>query len=412
MKVILVGINLEHNSLFEEGMQECIRLCEACGMEVMDTVYQQARTLDKHTAVRSGKIEEIRQKVEVNEANAVVFYNNLTVGMVSRLGKALQCEVIDRTTLILDIFSLRAQTREAKLQIQLARLQYLLPRTVADEVDQEHATGGAFRNRGSGESRSALQKRKITHHIHEIKEELKQVEEHRDSQKKQQLKSGLGKVALVGYTNAGKSSLMNTLLEMNHKEDKLVLQKDQLFATLDTSVRKITYKGKAFLLYDTVGFVSDLPHELIEAFKSTLDAARDADLLVIVNDISDEHHESQLQITQDTLKEIHADTIDQIVVYNKCDLIEEHEGLMISCKDKTGIDDLLETIFNHLYPKEKQLKVLLPYNQMKLLNDYSEMIDFELLEHTNEGSIYSLSGSVNILKNFEKYCLQSAESLL
>ncbi|MCF0115564.1 MAG: 50S ribosome-binding GTPase, partial [Erysipelotrichaceae bacterium] len=237
--------------------------------------------------------------------------------------------------------------------------------------------------------------------------ELKQVEDYREAQKKQQFRSGLGKVALVGYTNAGKSSLMNTLLRMNHKEDKQVLQKDMLFATLDTSVRKITYKNKAFLLYDTVGFVSDLPHELIEAFKSTLDAARDADLLVIVNDLSDEQHASQLEITQATLKEIKAEGIEQLIVYNKADLVDHPEGLCISCKEGTGLEALLDAIVAKLYPKERRMDILLPYQQMGLVNKYQEMCDFELIEHREEGSIYTLSGSKEVLKNFDMYCLQS-----
>ena len=221
--------------------------------------------------------------------------------MAERISAVAGCNVIDRTALILDIFSSRARSRQAKLQTEMARLQYDLPRLLNSDNDRERERGGGVTNRGSGEMRSAIVARKYQKRIQDLKKELKKIESQRQMDERRRSKTLLRRVALVGYTNAGKSSFMNCLIQNTEASGNEVFEKDMLFATLDTSVRKIVYDKKTFFLYDTVGFVSDLPHTLVEAFKSTLDAARDADLLVEIVDVSDDDYETKMEVTENTL---------------------------------------------------------------------------------------------------------------
>ena len=244
--------------------------------------------------------------LEKMDVDLVVFYNSLSVQMAERISAVVGCNVIDRTALILDIFSSRARSRQAKLQTEMARLQYDLPRLLNSDNDRERERGGGVTNRGSGEMRSAIVARKYQKRIQDLKQELKKIESQRQMDERRRSKTLLRRVALVGYTNAGKSSFMNCLIQNTEASGNAVFEKDMLFATLDTSVRKIVYDKKTFFLYDTVGFVSDLPHTLVEAFKSTLDAARDADLLVEIVDVSDDDYETKMEVTENTLREIGA----------------------------------------------------------------------------------------------------------
>ena len=405
-KVILAAIQLDQDdAVFEQALQECERLCEACGYEVCSRCVQKSRSMDKHSGFRSGKLEELKALCEAMEADFVVFLNNLSVSMSRAVEAACGCEVIDRTTLILDIFSLRAQTREAKLQTELARLEYSLPRLVSKEEGSERQRGGGVNNRGAGESRGAVLRRNVEHNIQDIKKELKQLKTHQELHKSGR-EGGLRKVALVGYTNAGKSSLMNELLKRNHKEDKQVLQKDMLFATLDTSVRHITHKGRSFLLYDTVGFVSDLPHELVEAFRSTLDACREADLLVHVQDVSNPLMEAQRQITIDTLKQIGADEVERLDVWNKVDLVEEYEGIGISCLNGSGIEELLDEIVRRLYPAQISGHYLIPYEKLGLLEGIRPRVELQKIEESDEGIVFAISGMEEDLGRLNEYRME------
>jgi len=321
MDAILVAIKLTENKYFEDTLLECKNLCDAANVNIVLTMRQSSDTLDPNYGLRKGKLEELKLILEEKDCDNVIFYNNLNTKIITNLKDYLECDVIDRTGLILSIFSSRAKSKEAQIQTRIAELKYNLPQLLKTNMDDDKQRGGTVNNRGAGETRGTIVRRRIESQINDLKIELKKLENRKEIEYEKRNKSSLKKVALVGYTNAGKSSLMNALLLRNERQDKSVFEKNMLFATLDTSVRNIKYKKHEFLLYDTVGFVSDLPHGLVEAFKSTLKAASDADLLLHVVDISNDNHELQERVTKETLKEINADKIEMLNVYNKCGLV-------------------------------------------------------------------------------------------
>ena len=304
---------------------------------------------------------------------------------MKNLQKITGVPVWDRTNLILEIFSRRAGTREARLQVESAYLQYMLPRLTGmwTHLGRQSGGGGSRANKGIGEKQIELDRRQISHRITELKKELKQIERTRDVQRKGRSRDGYPHVALVGYTNAGKSSLMNRLLDMSDPVsekagEKKVFEKDMLFATLDTSVRRISIPGrKPFLLSDTVGFIEDIPHDLIKAFRSTLAEVRYADVILIVTDWSNPHHRMHKTVTEETLRDLDVAGIPRLFVYNKTDLKpakmtgKDHsypDSFYISTRTGDGIEDLLDglqTVFNS---SNRIMDIRLPYSEGNLLD--------------------------------------------
>ena len=312
-------------------MEELRKLAEACELEVTSFVVQNAPAVTQKTLLGRGKVEELKAAVLADDADIVIFQETLTPMQVRNLEDLLDTEVMDRTGIILQIFSKRAKTREARLQVKSAQLQYMLPRLAGMRKNLSRQGGGSGRlsNKGAGEEKLELDRRHIERQLAEIRRQLKEVDKERDTQRGRRLQSGLPLVALVGYTNAGKSTLMNGLLSLcsnkaSERSPKSVFEKDMLFATLDTSVRRIAVRQEnPFLLCDTVGFISELPHTLVKAFRSTLDEVRYAYLLLEVVDYSDPEYQEHLRVTRNTLEEIGAGDIPVLVVYNKTDLCEE-----------------------------------------------------------------------------------------
>lgn len=405
--VILAGIDLKkNNDDFESMIAETQALCEACGLQVVGTIFQRSNSPDPHTAFRKGKIGELKMMTEMLEADGIVFHNALGIQMAERIASITGVEVIDRTAVILDIFSMRARSRQAKLQVELARLQYDLPKVLGMKDTSGHERGGEATNRGAGEMRSAVIARKYQARITDLKKELKKIEKQKYQDERRRTKSMLKRVALIGYTNAGKSSLMNALLQKNVSAGTEVYEEDMLFATLDTSVRMVQVKGTAFLLYDTVGFVSDLPHELVEAFQSTLDAARDADLLLHVIDISDPEWQKKAMITEETLKQIHADDIDILRVYNKIDIrIDESVGnvLRVSCLTGEGIEVLSTALVERLYPQEETIECLVPYEKLADIHAYRQVVRIREKDHTDTGILMEVSGIREYVNAFRRF---------
>lgn len=404
LKAILAGVNLGQID-FDNMIEECIELCKASDIKIVEVVTQVSRSMDKETVFRKGKLEELKLAVEENEAEAIVFLNNLSINVLPRIADYCGVDVIDRTTLILNIFSSRARTKEAFIQTEMARLKYNLPKYLRESEDSERQRGGV-KNKGTGETRAAVIKRKNADKIAELRKDLVKIEKERHEKANHRNKSMLKKVALVGYTNAGKSSLMNALLNINDKSDKQVYEEDMLFATLDTSVRKIKYRNYEFLLFDTVGFVSDLPHDLIEAFQSTLSAAKEADLLINVIDLTNQNHENQIEVTTKTLKEIGVHDTPIINAYNKVDAVNKDYcyPIMISTKTLSGIEHLLDTVIEKIYPNEVTIKCLVPYSELGYVETYKNKTEIEIIEHTEEGQLISVKGPleyVNQLKKFE-----------
>ena len=369
-RAVLVGVQFPDNKDFSLDMEELAGLCEALSIRPVTSLSQSLAREDSASFIGSGKVEEVREAVLFHEANLVIFQNPLSPSQLHNLTKALPCEVLDRTQLILQIFSERAKTKEAKMQVKYATLQYMLPRLVGlrENLSRQGGASGSLSNRGSGEKQIELDKRKIQEEMAILRRELKKQEEVR---KVKRDRAAIPRVALVGYTNAGKSSLMNALLFLS-KENQAegVEEKDMLFATLDTTIRRIVLdKGEEFLLADTVGFIRSLPDKLLDAFHSTLEEAVEADLILQVVDYSDENYQKHMDATLDTLKKLEAGHIPMLYVMNKCDKVlplEElpkvrGEKLYISVKEKLGLEELVEKISEVLSAGLKQVNILLPY---------------------------------------------------
>lgn len=411
-RVILVGVNtLKYQETFQEELDECVGLCEACNYEVIQIITQNMDFTDRHTCVGSGKLIEISELCHQEEIEKLVFLNRLSASQIMHIAETCEVDVIDRTGIILEIFAKRARTKEAQIQVEMATLQYELPHLIVNDTSSDQQRGGSgVKNKGKGETKLELNKRDIERRISQLKKELKSLEVQVQIQKQQRLKSHLNMVALVGYTNAGKSSLMNRILKLNDIDDqKQVLEKDMLFATLDTSVRKVNFDSdRSFLLFDTVGFVSHLPTELIEAFKSTLSAAKEASLLLHVIDCSNERYESFEKATEETLKRIEANQIPIIKVYNKVDNAiaqDKTDGIYISCKTGEGIEELMQLIENTLYPNEVTCDCLIPYDQLSIIQSLKQKAKIEFLSDEENGKMIRVTCSNEVAQEIKKYCL-------
>lgn len=393
-KAILVGVQKQLDHHFEYEMEELQNLAEAIGIETAGIITQNLERIHAGTYVGTGKVDEIKGLYEMMDADLVIFNDELSPSQIRNLEAALECEVMDRTMLILAIFSRRAKTREAKMQVELAQHQYMLPRLVglrASLSRQGGGTGGGFKNRGAGETKLELDRRKIEEQISRIKRELELVKGQRDTQRKRRQKQGLPVVSLVGYTNAGKSTIMNQLMrQTGREEDKQVFEKDMLFATLETSVRQVELEDhKQFLLTDTVGFVSKLPTHLIKAFRSTLEEARDADLLLHVVDVSNEEYRYMMDITSKTLDQIGVEDVPTLYVFNKSDMADrdypvyKDDQLWISAKEGVGITELIDQIKQRIFNDYKTVQLVIPFDQgdiVSYLNTHANVLETEYEE--------------------------------
>lgn len=380
-KAFIAGVNL-NDSNFDYYMTELANLTEAANMEVVGQARQNAEHIVAGTYFGLGKINEIKDMARGLKAKVLILNDELTPVQIRNLEKLTKLRVIDRTELILEIFSKRARTKQAKLQVQLARLQYELPRLHPSEnnLDQQRgnggSTGGGFANRGAGESKLELNRRTIGKQIAIIKNELKEISQQEEIKAKRRNQNNIPKVALVGYTNAGKSTTMNGLLqEFSKHSDKQVFVKNMLFATLDTNVRRIELDNNfSFILSDTVGFISKLPHNLVESFKATLQEVRDADLLINVVDASDPNMIQMIRTTQNVLNEIGIKNTPMITAYNKADKSErnypqiEGSNILYSATDPKSITTLANLITKRIFVNYKRTRLLLPLSDGKTLS--------------------------------------------
>ncbi|SCY18273.1 GTPase HflX [Alkaliphilus peptidifermentans] len=396
-RAILVGLNHTRRKSeisIESSMEELEELAKAAGVEVLATTTQNRPAIDVALFVGKGKVEEIKTFCDSMEANLVIFDDELSGSQIRNLEDAIGVDVIDRTTLILDIFAQRATTKEAKLQVELAQLKYRLPR-LTGLGKKLSRLGAGIGTRGPGETKLETDRRHILRKIDFIKEQLEEVKKVREVQRSQRIKSDLPIVALVGYTNAGKSTLMNTLLKMSLEYDveREVFVKDMLFATLEVSLRKLVFPDNfTFLLTDTVGFVSKLPHNLVDAFKATLEEVNYADLLLHVIDASNEDYHLQKETTLSVLKELHVDSKKIINVYNKVDKIEdvslvpkEEGSIAISALNNLNLDELLKLIEVEVGVKTNELELLIPYSKGSVASNIHEIASVVESEYKEEG---------------------------
>ena len=400
MKAILVLTST--NPFFEEELKS---LCEACHIEVIDVVIQKLEKINPATYIGKGKIEEIKLKLQ---DEMVIFDDELTPLQVKNLTDLLETEVTDRTDLILRIFDERAKTKEAKLQVEIARDQYLLPCLVGMQEHMSHQQGGSG-FRGSGEKQIELDRRIIARKLARSRKELAEIVKQRQVQRQRRKNNQIPVIALVGYTNSGKSTLLNTLCPDKQKK---VFEKDMLFATLETSTRHIKIKNHDCLLTDTVGFIERLPHHLIQAFRSTLEEVKEADLLLHVVDTSFEDYQMQIETTNEVLKSLGVENTPMIYVYNKIDLNKyayiqpQSPYVFISAKYKRGLD-LLEDEISHLLFKDYEVfELSIPYSQgedFKYLHQHCYVKEIEYLEK----SIYlKIEARKQEIKNYLHYCLK------
>lgn len=413
-KVILVGVDTGEEQDFEHSMDELASLAEAAYKKVVGIVIQRMEAVNKALYIGTGKVTEVKEYAKMTEAEEIVFDNALSPSQVRNLGRELELPILDRTNLILDIFAIRAKTKEAKLQVETARLQYMLPRLVGmrENLSRQGGTGGSMSNKGAGETKLELDRRKIEHRISELKKELEAVAKNRNTMRKKRGQSRTPQVALVGYTNAGKSTIMNRLVDRyGESGEKTVLEKDMLFATLDTSVRNIrTTDNKPFFLVDTVGFIHKLPHGLVKAFQSTLEEVKYADLLVQVVDFSDEHYKQQMDVTAETLKELEAGDIPRIVVYNKADKarlddiprIRDHQIYMAAGQD-CGLEELVKMIQEAVYGDRVDAEFLLPFDKGAVVSYLMENATILDQEYCEDGTRLKVSCHKSDAEKYSAY---------
>ncbi|QUW23793.1 GTPase HflX [Sporosarcina sp. Marseille-Q4063] len=413
-RAVLVGVNVQTDDHFEYSMEELGNLAEAIDVEVVGTVVQNMERVNPSHYVGTGKIGEIRNYFEGTDANLIIFNDELSPSQIRNLENGLECKVIDRTMLILDIFARRARSRESRMQVDLAQLQYMLPRLVglrASLSRQGGGTGGGFQNKGAGETKLELDRRVIEDQIAKLKRDLESVGAQRETQRKQRRRSGLPVVSLVGYTNAGKSTLMNGLLEkMNVSVEKQVFEKDMLFATLDTSVRNVKLPdNKEFLLTDTVGFVGKLPHSLVKAFRSTLEEARDADLLLQVVDVSHPEYRFMMDVTDQTLNDVGVENVPTINVFNKSDLAEvrypqvSENNVWLSAKDGKGLDQLVDLIKKHVFDKYVTCKLLIPFDRGDVVAYLNDKANVKKTSYDEDGTVMTVEMLTYDRERFEEF---------
>lgn len=407
-RAILVGIQTDQDVSY--SMEELEGLAEAAGAEVLGQIVQNMEKPNTATLIGKGKVEELADMVKTMEADVVIFNEELSGMQLRNLEDATDIRVIDRTILILDIFASRATSKEGKLQVELAQLKYRLPRLTGFGRSLSRL-GGGIGTRGPGEKKLETDRRHIERRMNDIKSELSQIKNTRSTQRARREKNSIPVVALVGYTNSGKSAIMNRILSMTGKTEKNVFEENMLFATLDIQQRSVEPEnGHKFILIDTVGFVSKLPHSLVEAFKATLEEVTYADLLLHVVDASYENHDFHIEVTDRVMKEIGAGSKEKIMVFNKCDLPHDHiipesgkENIEISAKTGYNFDALLSAIENKLFSGYVYAKLLIPFSRGDISSYLCGEADVEVTEYRAEGTYLELRMKESDYRRFKEY---------
>ena len=401
-RAILVGVDTgEYDAAV--SLDELGELAATAGAEILGKVSQKRPAVDKATCVGSGMLAEIGEMAENLDANLLIFDHELTASQMRNIENVTGITVVDRTTLILDIFAQRARSREGKLQVELAQQKYRLPRLMGQGTVLSRL-GGGIGTRGPGETKLESDRRHIRRRIEALEEQLRELEKQRGIRRARRKKDGVVTVAIVGYTNVGKSTLLNKLTDAG------VLAEDKLFATLDPTARALELPdGRSVMLVDTVGLVRRLPHQLVEAFKSTLEEAAQADLLLHVCDISSDEAEDQIAVTRQLLDELGCAGTPVVTALNKCDKITERpvpmteDMVLISAVTGYGLEKLLQVIAKKLTPTQRRMRLLLPYDKAALAAEVRAEGKVFSEEYTADGLLLDALVDNKIVWKVEEY---------
>jgi len=418
-RTLIVGVELDSDIFdIDDSMDELDKLVSAAGGVVISRGIQKRHSIDPAFFIGKGKAQEIKNYCEELEIDTVVFNDELTGAQIRNLEDVIDKKIVDRTNLILDIFASRATSKEGKLQVKLAQLKYRLPRLVGYGKYLSR-TGGGIGTRGPGEQKLETDRRHILREINNIEKALKKIEQTRETNRKQRISSSIPIVALVGYTNVGKSTLLNKIIELSEdstekNESKKVFVCDQLFATLGTSLRRAKLpNGQPFLITDTVGFVSKLPVHLVEAFKGTLEEVKYADLLLHVVDASSKNLNMQIKTTFDILKDLEVLDKPIITVFNKMDKVDfdnfiydsnyVDKKVFISAQRSNNLDELLQMIQDNLPVKYKKVRMFLPYTSQSILSYLLDKYTIDNMEHEENGVYIELNISMDEYERYKTY---------